>query len=187
MMDSSKHEPGIVSNLSVTHDPEKFEFFALLTCFIICLCLIAGFANALINHQTDPVQDRDVTLFAVVAFSLAALFFLGWSSLVLWRRKKNKRVYLVDGSYIQCSDGSQILWREPVQYYQNICWCEEQLSYLNRYGRQFYTVQVIKLNHPRTERCFKIYSHQDSPQLQLRCKQWADALSLSIVRTEADN
>ncbi len=177
-----KRNQHAAQKLTVTQDPDKYQILGFLTCFVICLVAIAGFSHALFNHPVDPLQDVDITIFALVAFSLAALFLIGWSIRISLNRNRNNKIFTIEGECIQCSDGYTGLWREPIQNYQHLRWHKEQRSYVNKYGRQFYTVQVITLDHPQAERCFEIIAHQDASRLKAPCERWAAALDLPVVR-----
>ncbi|WP_282607778.1 hypothetical protein [Pelagibius sp. Alg239-R121] len=182
---SSKRPSNAALHLSVTHDPGKSELFGLLICLVICLIFGSFFVYELIQDNYGPYDDPSEDVIPLAGFSLGALFFAGWSLRVFLGRLKKKRIYRLEEDEILCLDGRGLLWREPKENYRQVRWHEETRSYLTKYGRKYYTVQVITLDHVEPSRSFEIFAHQDSPQLQDDCTRWAEALGLPVVRTEA--
>lgn len=182
---SSKRPGNATQSLMVTHDPSKAELFGLLTCLIFCLAFGSFFAHGLIQDDYGPYDDPSEDLILLSGFSLGALFFTGWILREFLGRQKRKRIYRLEAGEVLCFDGRGLLWREPQEAYQQVRWHEETRSYLTKYGKKFYTAQVITLDHTKADRSFEIFAHQDSPLLQDYSTRWAEALGLQISRAEA--
>lgn len=157
----------------------------MLVCLAVCLVLVISFTFVFLNRENDPVQDVEVLVFALIASSCAALFFLVWAIKSNAEAKKEKRLYSVEGDFVQCFGSNKKLWQEPIQNYHQLRWDQQTRSYVNQYGRQFYNVQVITLDHSCPEYSFEIACHQNPSAIFEPASQWAEALTLPIVSMEA--
>lgn len=171
--------------LKVIHNSSKQEILGLLACLTVCLLFVVSFGFIFLNHDNDPVQDIEVLVFGLVGFSCAAIFFLAWVIKKTSEAKKERRVYSVEGDFVQCFDSTGMLWQEPIQNYQQLRWDQQTRSHVNQYGRQFYNVQVITLDHSCPEYSFEIACHQNPSTIYEPASQWVDALALPIVSMEA--
>lgn len=181
------HTPDGKRPLGVDHDPGKGTILGLTACLVVCLAFAAGFAVALATDQEKPAPGTDTgeEVMLLVGFAVGAVIFAGWIVREVLKRRTTRRSYRVEGDTIVCRSGRDILWREPCRAYRHIHWHEETRSYVNKYGRQYYTVQVLTLDHPQPERCFEIYAHQVAANLNAVASRWARTLGLPIVRDEA--
>ena len=180
--DGTAGDPG----LAVTHDPGKMTIQANLLCLFVCLAMASPFAYALLAGDYGPDDDpsEDILLFS--GFGIGALIFLGWSLHAAMGRRRKLRSYRLEGKEILCSDGRGVLWREPIRAYRQVRWHDERRSSLSKYGRTYYTAQVVTLDHPDPARSFEIFAHQDTNLLQQCCKRWGEATGLPVVRAEVD-
>lgn len=173
------------AKLTVTDDPGKLEIYFGLAGLGLCLifAFVFGFAN--LKGEYGPYEDPSEDIILLVGFLAGATFFVGWIIHALRGRKRKLRVYRVEGNEVLCSDGHGSLWREPLSDYRHISWSEEQRSYHTKYGKQYYTVQVIKLVHPKPERSVEIFAHQNSPELDVQSRLWSETLGVPIIRADA--
>ena len=184
MSDSDERRETLDANLKVVHNPARQESLAFFGCFIVCLAMIAGITHLLLNPENDFLQSSEVPLFALFGFSLAAFFFLGSAIKIYFDAKKEKRIYFVEQGFVHCFDGHGKLWQEPVANYQQLLWRQQVRSHITQYGRNYYTVQLVTLEHSRAQFNFEVACHQDSAVVQARVSPWADVLALPIFRAE---
>ena len=172
--------------LSITHDPGKRDIYAFLICLAICLAFATPFGYAFFVGDYGPHDDPSEDYILFTGFLLGSIVLAGLVIRAARGRSKKLRTYRLEGGEILCLDGRGLLWREPAKAYRQVRWHEEQHSYVTKYGRQYYTAQVITLDHPQTERCIDIFAHQDqaTPELQASCQRWSAALGLPIMREE---
>ena len=164
------------ATVTTTHDPGIANFWFGVVCLTIC----ASFATF---GMFEFVGGERIGF--VVAFSLGALGFLGWTVHSAATRHQTKRVYCVERDEVCCYDGTRLLWREPKQAYREILWVQKTELMRGGHGGS-YTLQVLTLPHAQADRTVPIHRHQDAARIRECSELWARALDLPVHRPAAD-
>jgi hypothetical protein len=170
------------AGLRIVHDPGRTAAGASLASLAVCLAFAAYSGQALYRGSPGPSGDPGVDTLLFAGFVLGAVFFVGWTLHSLRGRRKTLRIYQVESGEVVCRGGAGELWREALAAYREVGLASEQRSTVTKYGRQYYTVAVATLRHPRAERCVELFAQQDAAKVEAVARRWSAALGLPVVR-----
>ena len=170
------------AGLRVVQDPGRTTIGACLASLTVCLAFAAYLGHALYRGGQGPYDDPSERAILFTGFVVGAIIFAGWAVYSLRGRRKALRIYEVEDGDIVCRGAAGMLWREALAAYRQVGLSSDQRSYVTKYGRRYYTVAVATLRHPRPERCFEIFAHQESAKVEASARRWNEALGLPLAR-----